>query len=113
MPKPAPARFDHRDRRTLWTSALGAVGPALAMVVLVAGYCMSAHLCQASNKSCIAGLIAFGVTISACALLCLARAPREPVPLRFLIWLGIALEAFSICVLLAFALALATQVRCE
>jgi hypothetical protein len=50
---------------------------------------------------------------SAPALFGLARTQKADAPLRFLIWMGIALQAFSICVLLAYAMALTTEVRCD
>jgi hypothetical protein len=113
MPQPAPARFDDHDRKTLWTSVLSAVGPTLSLLVLFAGYSLSAHLCKASNRPWIAAVVALGVAITAGAFYALARLQKADPPLRFLIWMGLALQAYSICVLLAYAVALTTEVRCD
>jgi hypothetical protein len=114
MPKPAPASFDAHDRQTLRTSVLIALGPTLALAVLVGAASLSARVCQAVNRPWIGALIALGIAVCSGALFVLARSPRKAQPpLRFLVWMGIALEAFSVCVLLAFALALWTEVRCD
>jgi hypothetical protein len=114
MPQPAPARFDDHDRQTLRTSLLCALGPTLALAVLVAGYGLSARLCQAANRPWITGLIVLSLVVCSGAMFRLARSPRSAAgALRFLVWMGIALEAFSVCILLAFALALGTEVRCD
>jgi hypothetical protein len=111
MPKPAPASFDAHDRQTLHASVLTALGPTLAMVVLMAGYSLS---CQAANRPWIAAIIALGIAVCSGALLVLARAlNRARASLRFLVWMGIALEAFSVCVLLGFVLSMWTEVRCD
>jgi FtsH-binding integral membrane protein len=114
MPKPAPASFDAHDRQTLRTSVLSAIGPTLALAVLAAGASLSARVCQATNRPWIAALIALGIAASSGALFVLARSPRSSAaPTRFIVWMGIALEAYSLCVFLAFALALLTEVRCD
>jgi hypothetical protein len=114
MPKPAPASFDAHDRHTLQTSVLVAVGPTLALLVLFAGYSLSARVCQPGHASWIAAMIALGIAVCSGALLVLARSLRQAqTSLRFLVWMGIALEAFSVCVLFAYALAMWTEVRCD
>jgi small-conductance mechanosensitive channel len=117
MPQPAPARFDASDQRALRTSLLAALGPALTLVTLLAGYALSARVCDSANRRWIGGLIALAVVASACAIAALERQRRGTrdlsAGLRFVVLTGLALAGFSLCVLLGYALTLTTVVRCD
>jgi hypothetical protein len=117
MPQPAPARFDASDQRALRTSLLAALGPTLTLVALLAGYALSARVCEHANRRWIGGLIALAVVGSACAIVALMRqrhgARDVSAGLRFVLLAGLALAGFCLCVLLGFALTLTTVVRCD
>jgi hypothetical protein len=117
MPQPAPARFDASDQRALCASLLAALGPALTLVALLAGYALSARVCDSANRRWIGGLIALAAVSSACTLVALLREWRgardASAGLRFVLLTGLALAGFCLCVLLGFALTLPTVVRCD
>jgi hypothetical protein len=117
MPQPAPARFDASDQRALRASLLAALGPLLTLGTLLAGYALSARVCETDNRRWIGALIALAVFGSACAIVALVRQRRgagdASAGLRLVLSTGLALAGFCLCILLGFTLTLTTAVRCD
>jgi hypothetical protein len=111
MGLPAPEQFDAQDRSAFRASMLAALGPLLTFGVLIVSYALSARVCQAWARPVIWAAIALAAAGSGAAL---QQLRRERAGLSFSLRLAaIGLQAFCLCVLVAFAIASTTAVHCE
>lgn len=117
MPNPGPARFDAHDRHTLGTFLLAALGPTLSMSALFAGYSLSTRLCEPGYRAWIVSSVALAVAgcVAATGTFARRKSSNHSVSesFRFLEWNGLLLSGFCLCVVIAFAFALGTEVHCE
>jgi hypothetical protein len=115
MPLPAPNVFDASDRRALRISLLGALGPLLTFAVLVTGYALSARACVGWARPLTEVGIGIGLLGSALAAFQLIRASAAEggklagKPLRLA---ALGLQLFCLCVIVGYAIALATEPSC-